>query len=1139
MPGLLVPGAAENTSPVITHTPSPPVARRTRSKSPASIKRANVGELGLASPRPAASAKNKRSSMSISASPASKASQASVPQPAPESARGRLKSCLSSRKRARGGPAGVASSSSGRSPSASLGTPDLTNSAGTNGSLTMAGSSPSPSRGGVVAGVPHGIKTPGPSSGVSGGGRGPASDIGLETPRRVMFGAPMAAEFNHLSPSNRLTPMPSRDAKSLFPLEKQEEAETDEDEDTAANSAQLAEWEGVEPMGAGDLEFDDFDGVNGGGSMFSPEQEAFSKASPRNRRRDSLAIKSPVRKSIMAYSEDVRAIGGGGPPSPYDSDFDPAARRVENLNASLLGPAASAAKRGASGASYEEPQNRSFSINNSQLHRLNDSDSSLELTGTFTTGEEIRVTPVMAAAVPRDAAAAGADGGVAVGTGGARDLSRPTAGGAGKGEGSGGDADVDGSMDLNDSSELESTLHGASIRDAASPAPDPKRLSSGSLLSVVDDVEEFEEEVLSQASGAKDTALEGDERPEKEQRVLSPPPAPGADQEMEQRVLSPPPASGGDEDHGSAGRSWVPSLAFGQGENARLATVVEEMSPNSLLSSDQSHAQSRRWESLGGASADSTFELQADIMDSMSELMGPATGRPAPASKGAPLPPTAVEPRKRRESMGGRTATSSTAAGAEPKKRRESVGGRFPTAGAPHDAGGVRRRRQSAGGPPLPPTSPTVELSGALEGYMGDEGGGQRRRQSSVSGGAAAAALGSPTIELSGALQGYMGDAGADAGGRRRVSSASAGAAAGVLPGGEQRMRRRQSSVGGAAPASPTVELSAELMGYADDLAAEAPAGEVAAAGVGKARPPSLGPLSPAPASTPVGNVNAEVDVRRARPSAEEREGEGEEERNTVEGTAVAVASPPPAVAVADAVEAQPTVGGGTTAVAVAAAPVPVSGRPPVNHLPPRRRRASVSAAPSQQLEGGMIAAGSGGDPKRRASLQEMMRQARRSSFATGDGGVGAKTPSDGRRESAAGRLRRRLSSIGSVHSGQEVAAVAEPEPQSSEEAADGADDQSMRLEDGADGEAAPDEFMEDATEDDDLTENVAPLGMSMEDLIKFAAPEGVDSERRWPARSMVVPLAGTLSRDRLRDMPDDLVYAIAGALDDAAIEME
>ncbi|CAN0362190.1 unnamed protein product, partial [Ectocarpus fasciculatus] len=416
--------------------------------------------------------------------------------------------------------------------------------------------------------------------------------------------------------------------------------------------------------------------------------------------------------------------------------------------------------------------------------------------------------------------------------------------------------------------------------------------------------------------------------------------------EKEQRVLSPPPAPGGDQEPRSAGRSgrqsWVPSLAFGQGENARLATVVEEMSPNSLLSSDQSHAQSRRWESLGGASADSTFELQADIMDSMSELMGPATGRSVPASKGAPpLPPPStsaeprkrresvggrtattstaagVKPRKRRESVGGRTATSSTAAGVEPRKRRESVGGRFATArGAPQDAGGVRRR-QSVGGPPPPPSSPTVELSGALDGYMGDAdggGGGEGRRQSSVGG--RAAAPGSPTVELSGALQGYMGDAGAgaaDAGGQRRLSSASGSAAtAGVVQEGGQR-RQRHSSVGAAAPASPTVELSAELMGYAKDLVAGAPAGEIAAAGVGKARPPSLGPLSPAPLPTPAGKVSAEAEARRVDASEEEEEeeeeGEGEGGHNTVEGTAVvSVASPPvAAAAVANAIAAQLT----------------------------------------------------------------------------------------------------------------------------------------------------------------------------------------------------------------------------------------
>lgn len=71
--------------------------------------------------------------------------------------------------------------------------------------------SPSPGdnasgRGGVAA---LGLRTPG---GMVGDGS-MMMDPELETPRRVMFGAPMAAEFNHLSPSNRLTPMPSRDAK--------------------------------------------------------------------------------------------------------------------------------------------------------------------------------------------------------------------------------------------------------------------------------------------------------------------------------------------------------------------------------------------------------------------------------------------------------------------------------------------------------------------------------------------------------------------------------------------------------------------------------------------------------------------------------------------------------------------------------------------------------------------------------------------------------------------------------------------------------------------------------------------------------------------------------------------------------------
>lgn len=49
--------------------------------------------------------------------------------------------------------------------------------------------------------------------------------------------------------------------QSLFPLEKGPEEETDEDEDTAANSAQLAEWDGVAPA-LGDGGYDGFDSFN-------------------------------------------------------------------------------------------------------------------------------------------------------------------------------------------------------------------------------------------------------------------------------------------------------------------------------------------------------------------------------------------------------------------------------------------------------------------------------------------------------------------------------------------------------------------------------------------------------------------------------------------------------------------------------------------------------------------------------------------------------------------------------------------------------------------------------------------------------------------------------------------------------------
>lgn len=147
----------------------------------------------------------------------------SASKAAPESARGRLKSCLSSRKRSRGGSGNASGSGSSTvgggeastttasagdrsSPASSRGSPEVTGNAdgqATEGPLSPAGRS---------AAAAAGLKTPGQAGGGA-GGRMPASDVGLETPRRVMFGAPMAAEFNHTSPSNRLTPMPSRDAK--------------------------------------------------------------------------------------------------------------------------------------------------------------------------------------------------------------------------------------------------------------------------------------------------------------------------------------------------------------------------------------------------------------------------------------------------------------------------------------------------------------------------------------------------------------------------------------------------------------------------------------------------------------------------------------------------------------------------------------------------------------------------------------------------------------------------------------------------------------------------------------------------------------------------------------------------------------
>lgn len=82
------------------------------------------------------------------------------------------------------------------------------------GNSLLASPAPSSSRLGIRRVT--GAETPLVSSAAVGGGALAGEDMVIETPRRVVFGEPMAAEFNHGSPSNRLTPMPSRDAKVRF-----------------------------------------------------------------------------------------------------------------------------------------------------------------------------------------------------------------------------------------------------------------------------------------------------------------------------------------------------------------------------------------------------------------------------------------------------------------------------------------------------------------------------------------------------------------------------------------------------------------------------------------------------------------------------------------------------------------------------------------------------------------------------------------------------------------------------------------------------------------------------------------------------------------------------------------------------------
>lgn len=89
--------------------------------------------------------------------------------------------------------------------------------------------------------------------------------------------------------------------QSLFPLEKQREEDTDEDEDTAANSAQLAEWDGME-LDNVEEEFSEFESANKG----EIEDDSLLVSEERNDRpgREDVVISLPTPR----YRELKRAI---------------------------------------------------------------------------------------------------------------------------------------------------------------------------------------------------------------------------------------------------------------------------------------------------------------------------------------------------------------------------------------------------------------------------------------------------------------------------------------------------------------------------------------------------------------------------------------------------------------------------------------------------------------------------------------------------------------------------------------------------------------------------------------------------------------------------------------------------------------
>lgn len=148
----------------------------------------------------------------------------------------------------------------------------------------------------------------------------------LTTPTKsVNFGPPQGAEFNLGSPSTSMTPMPAKDAKRMFPLDKVAspplfQQEEDEDEETSLNTSLLDEADAIDSDDGEQKEEDTTEMEVAGLSVST------TRSPDKNRRRFSLRGVSPLdnqanarrwrRSSVNAVARSpvsARKLRGIGP----------------------------------------------------------------------------------------------------------------------------------------------------------------------------------------------------------------------------------------------------------------------------------------------------------------------------------------------------------------------------------------------------------------------------------------------------------------------------------------------------------------------------------------------------------------------------------------------------------------------------------------------------------------------------------------------------------------------------------------------------------------------------------------------------------------------------------------------------------